>query len=179
MSRSLQEQLLKAGLVDTDRLKAEKKVRHKKRKTSAKSKPVQDESRALADEAQRRKAEGARQANLERKRQAELRAVRAQIKEIVDRHRLDRTGCEVPYQFADRGKIKKIYVADDMVSRLADGRLGVVRLEGKYDVVPAAIAEKVAARDPKSVVLLNNGESETSVEDDFYADFQVPDDLNW
>ena len=95
---------------------------------------------------------------------------------------MERDDGDAPYQFVDRGKIKKIYVLEDMVPRLADGRLGIVRVEGKYDVVPGAVAEKIAARDPRSVVLLNNtgDQPPESAEDDaFYAKFQVPDDLNW
>jgi len=70
---------------------------------------------------------------------------------------------------------------------VVDGRLAIVKLEQAYELVPAAVADKINQRDNHTVVL-QNIISETSTadasvdsvdEDDPYADFVVPDDLMW
>jgi uncharacterized protein YaiL (DUF2058 family) len=184
MAGSLQEQLLKAGLVDAERLKAAKKSRHHEKKSADKSakkggSPAKNDTDTAVEQARREKTDRDRRINSERQRQAELRALRSQIGEIVVRHRLDREGGETPYQFADRGKIKKIYVLEDMPQGLAEGRLAVVRLEGRYDIVPASIASRIVERDPRCVIVFNIGQKDAEPVDDTYADYPVPDDLTW
>jgi uncharacterized protein len=180
MSGSLQEQLLKAGLVDSIKVKSEKKERHKQKKSGDKvARASVDEKARRVEQARRDKAERDRQINQQRQRQIELKAARAQIGEIIDQHRLDRAGAETPYQFVDRGRVKKIFVDSSTPRRLASGDLAVVRLEGRYDVVPAVAAEKIAARDARSVIVFNDKDEPTPAVDDDYADFPVPDDLTW
>ena len=62
-----------------------------------------------------------------------------------------------------------------------------MKLEQAYELVPAAVADKINQRDNRTVVLQNT-KNETSIadnsaasssEDDPYADFVVPDDLMW
>ena len=70
-----------------------------------------------------------------------------------------------------------------MQDHLSKGRLAIVTLLGnkteKFDVVPAAIAEKIAQRDSDYIVQLNDKDSSSEIEDDTYADYQIPDDLMW
>ena len=181
MSGTLKDQLLKAGLVDREKLKAEKKAEHRAKKQRQRGKtPKHDETKQRAETARRAKLEHDRQRNSERERQRELRAARAQVREIVDRHRLERQSGETPFQFADRGKIKKIYVHASMPGEIAAGRLAVVRLDGNYDIVPAAAAARIVERDPRAVVVLNDAAAAAEkVADDPYADYPVPDDLTW
>ncbi|MFT4651170.1 MAG: hypothetical protein ACI9AP_001343, partial [Flavobacteriales bacterium] len=71
----------------------------------------------------------------------------------------------------------------EMQDHLSQGRLAIVSLLGnpteKFEVVPAAIAEKIAQRDSDYIVQLNVKESSSETEDDPYADYQIPDDLMW
>ncbi len=181
MSGSLQEQLLKAGLVDPKRLESEKKAKHrkKKQKQARGPSPSGDDSARRAEKARREKIERDRKTNSERDRQRELRAVRAQVREIVEQHRIDRDAGETPYQFVDRGKIKKIYVLETMPSALAAGTLAIIRLDGRYDVVPAAVANRIVDRDPRSVVVLNDGSGSDQDDAGEYAEHPIPDDLVW
>lgn len=179
MPGSLQEQLLKAGLVDADRLKSEKKARHrKKKKRDGKAAAPVDEAARQAAAAKREKSERDRRLNSERAQQARLREVRAQIRDIVEQHRVDRADGDTPYQFADRGKIKKIYVPAEMPALLAAGKLAIVRLEGRYDVVPGSIGARIAERDERVVIVHNDGGAGEAADPD-YADHPIPDDISW
>ena len=57
------------------------------------------------------------------------------------------------------------------------GRLVIVNANGKFELVPPAIAEKIRQRNPSLVIDLP--EEKAPAEDDPYADFKVPDDLMW
>ena len=64
---------------------------------------------------------------------------------------------------------------------LVSGALAIVSLDGRHDIVPGKVADKIAERDAAAVVLRNcKGEAATDegVEDE-YAGYEVPDDLMW
>ena len=106
----------------------------------------------------------------------------AQIKQLIETNKIDRTGGEVAYQFTDDKKNKKLYVTDVQFNQVTKGIIAIVRFAEGYELVPAAVAAKIASRDA-SLVLVLNVKSETTAtetaEDDPYADYQIPDDLMW
>ena len=66
----------------------------------------------------------------------------------------------------------------DLVAR---GRIAIARLKNEYYLIPAEAATKILERDEGSIVLLNDAKQDDSeaIEDDPYADYQIPDDLMW
>ena len=66
----------------------------------------------------------------------------------------------------------------EMKQDIIDGKLGIARIEGRYELVPQSIAEKIQQRNDKRVVLFEKDEDVID-ENDPYAEFQVPDDLIW
>ena len=70
-------------------------------------------------------------------------------------------------------------------AQLISGRLAIARLaidnkdECDYAIIPAVVADKIAQRDPATVVVNSALSQEAQDEDDPYADFKVPDDLMW
>lgn len=82
------------------------------------------------------------------------------------------------YNFEHRKKVNRIYVNPEMKQQVIDGKLGIARIEGRYELIPKSIAEKIQQRNEKRVVLFDNNE-EIVDENDPYAEFQVPDDLTW
>ncbi len=63
---------------------------------------------------------------------------------------------------------------------LNKGALFIMRYDGKSEVVPAEIAERIRERDERAVVNLNADEANAPAdENDPYKDFVVPDDLKW
>lgn len=179
MGISLQDQLLKAGLVDKKKASEVRKQKQKQAKQARKSKAqLTDEAKQAAREAQRAQAERDRQLNLKRKAEADKRAVQAQIRQLIEMNQVVMEEGDLPYSFTDGRKIKKIYVTEDVQARLSRGQLAIARFDDRYAVVPVVVAEKIQQRDQATIVLLNQAEKQNQ-EDDPYADFQVPDDLMW
>jgi uncharacterized protein YaiL (DUF2058 family) len=63
--------------------------------------------------------------------------------------------------------------------QITRGVLAIVRCDGKYELVPTEIAERIREREAKAVVNLNATAEPSTPEDDAYADHKVPDDLMW
>ena len=84
-----------------------------------------------------------------------------------------------PYQFTDHKKVKKIYLSSDNKVQLNQGYLAIVKVADQYDLVPEAIAEKIKARSPESVLFLHDRNKDRIDEDDPYKDYPIPDDLEW
>ncbi|WP_018274025.1 DUF2058 domain-containing protein [Teredinibacter turnerae] len=175
---SLQDQLLKAGLVDKKQAKKAKKDKVKQQRVQNKSsQPQVDENKALARKAQAEKAERDRQLNAERDAQAMRKAIAAQIKQLVNLNAVKREG-DVAYNFTDGKTIKKIYVSQKLVDQLARGQLAIASVGEEYQVIPAKIADKIAERDA-SFIVSQASNTQAIDEDDPYADYQIPDDLMW
>ncbi len=177
---SLQEQLLKSGLVSAAKAKSVNAEKRKQTQQQRKNKvEVVDEAKELAQKAQAEKIERDRELNQLRQQQEEQKQLAAQIKQIIELNRLPRDAEGLAYNFTDDNKVKRLYVSAAMRDQIAEGRLAIVKLGSQYEVVTAEVAKKVQSRDAVSVVVFNEqGKTESSV-DDVYAAYQVPDDLVW
>ena len=70
----------------------------------------------------------------------------------------------------------------DVHKLVVDARLAVVRLDDDYALIPTPVADKIAERDANVVIYradLREENKEKSAEDDWYADYEIPDDLTW
>lgn len=175
---SLQDQLLKAGIVDEKRVKQAKKDKRKASKNPKGHKPV-DENKVAAARALAEKAERDRELNRQRQAEAEKKAVQAQINQLVCANAIERAGGDLAYQFVDGKKIKKLYVTEKLQAQLTRGQIAIVTQGEAYELVPAPVAEKIKQRDSSRVLVLHDKTSEAVDEDDPYADYQIPDDLMW
>jgi len=64
--------------------------------------------------------------------------------------------------------------------QISSGNLVIVNNDGNYHLLPKAAAEKVRARDPKRIIVEHDGKTpEPDSDDEYYARFKVPDDLDW
>ena len=180
MGNSLQDQLLKAGLVDKERVQKansqKKKQTRKKRKTKNATPSPEEIQRKKA---QAEKAERDRELNQRRDEARRQREIAAEIKQLVDRNRHRRTESEedTPFYFENKGKIKSLYVSSETHDLISAGKLMIVNCNGVFDLVPPDIAEKIRSRNPSLVIDLPKEES--TKEDDPYAEHKVPDDLMW
>jgi uncharacterized protein YaiL (DUF2058 family) len=181
MSKSLHEQLLKAGLVDkkkADQVAREKKNKQKKGPKKKKAdKGKLDASKAAAMQAAQEKVARDRQLNEAREQEQAAKAVAAQVKQLIETHRCQKQAGVTPYRFKDNNKIHTLMLTDALVKDLFSKKLVVVRWRGGFELLPADAAEKVAARD--SALVISAAEPDKPDEDDPYADFQIPDDLVW
>ncbi|HEB63552.1 MAG TPA: DUF2058 domain-containing protein [Gammaproteobacteria bacterium] len=181
MGNSFQDQFLKAGLVNEKQVKKSKKAKYIKTKQAGKKKveKVVDENRLHVQKKLKEQAEKDRQLNLERQKEANLKAISAQIKQLIEvHHQADMVG-ETAYNFTDGTLIKKIYVSDIAVKQIANGRLAIVKWDDQYKIVPKIVAEKISERDEKYVIHLETTSKSINDENDPYADYQIPDDLMW
>lgn len=177
---SLQEQLLKSGLVSAAKAKTIKSEKHKQTQQQRKNKvEVVDEAKELTQKAQAEKIEKDRQLNQLRQQQEEKKQLAAQIKQIIElnRHPQDPEG--LAYNFTDNNKVKRLYVSEAMRDQIAEGRLAIVKLGQQYEVVGAEAARKIQSRDAASVIVFNESNKTADAADDPYAAYQVPDDLIW
>lgn len=177
MSKSLAEQLLKAGLGDAKKLKNIKKEQHKERVQAGKNGQVVNQAAVLAEQAKQAQVARDRELNQQKKAEAERKALIAQVKQLIEMNIIKDKG-ETGFNFTDGSKIKKIYVSEKVHQQLIKGLIAIARLGEQYHLVPIQIAEKIQLRQPEAIVLLNQQDAQAP-EDDPYADFKIPDDLMW
>jgi uncharacterized protein YaiL (DUF2058 family) len=179
MGISLQDQLLKAGLVDKKQANQARKQK-KKAQRQAQGRPSSTESTsALARAAASLKAERDRELNRQRSHEAERKALLAQVRQLVEGHRIPIEDGEIGYNFSHEGKIRTLHVSPDLRNRLTDGQVAIVAIAGEYALVPQDVADKIRSRDEHCVITAQGAVGPTAAEDDRYAGYEVPDDLVW
>ena len=186
---SLQEQLLKAGLVDESRARQATREKQKRanqaRRSGGKSAAHKvDPKKAAADKRHAERVARDNALNAKRKQTLDQKAIAAQVKQLIETNKVDRSKGEIPYSFVYRKKVKKMFIGETEKNLLAAGRLAIVTTvlanEGRrFELVPMEVARKVAERDPETVIELNQQDDTATPEDDPYADYKIPDDLTW
>jgi len=180
---SLQDQLLKAGLADKQKAKKIKKEKHKKIKAQQKHKlETTNEAKVMVDKAITEKKQKDLALNQERQQQVEVKAIAAQIKQLIEINKQPRKG-DVACNFTDGTLIKRIYVDNKTQKAITLGKLAVVRFNDGYELVPMPVADKIQQRNENTVVYrVDEVEEQTTTDgeqDDWYADYEIPDDLTW
>jgi uncharacterized protein YaiL (DUF2058 family) len=176
---SLQDQLLKAGIVDKDKAKKINKEKRKKARQMPKGKVALDEAKEQAKRALAEKSESDRLRSKTLQAAADKKAIHAQVIQLVRTNTIERSGGETTYQFTDNKKIKKIYVTVAQQNELIKGQLAIAKLDEEYALIPRQIAEKIQQREDHIITVLNSQQQSEVDADDPYADYQIPDDLMW
>jgi uncharacterized protein YaiL (DUF2058 family) len=183
MGKSLEEQLLKLGLVNKKKVSQTKKQKHKSKKQQKLAKtaaPVIDENALLAQKAAEKKKARDRQLNREREAKLNKRAEDARVKQLIEQSKVKKDEKGVAYRFTVTGKIHRVFVAQDIADQLSAGYLGIVALGKEFEVLPKAALLKIEEINPKIFISRVVGTAtEEGDPDDPYADYQVPDDLMW
>jgi len=169
---TLQEQMLKAGLVNEKKLK-------KAKKGSKKSRVQAREVKAAVEENKRQQQERDKELSTQQKEQRLNKEIKAQIKQLIEMNKIDLKDGEIKYNFTDGTLVKALYVEELVQTQLAKGILSIARYEEGYVVIPSVVANKISQRDEETIIELNTSSSDEIDEDDPYADFVVPDDLMW
>jgi uncharacterized protein YaiL (DUF2058 family) len=184
MNNPFQEQLLKAGLVTKKQVQKAQQDKNRKNKQQHSKKPqAVDETRLKVQQAAEEKTKGDRELNRKKQEQARQKAISIEINQLIREHCLTRDeSCEIAYNFEHRRKVRHIYVNQEMKQKIIQGKIGIARIEGGYELVPGNIAEKIRQRNEKRVVIFSEkqiDEHEIIDENDPYSDYQIPDDLIW
>ena len=179
---SLQDQLLKAGLVDGKKAKQISKEKRKQNKVAKKSGEAQvDEAKLAAEQARAEKVARDRELNAQREAAAQQKAIAAQIKQLIEKNKQSKGPKgqdDIAYHFTFEKKVKKIFVSSAVQEHLTAGRLLIVGEGETFELVPRVIADKIAERNPAMVVQPPEQSSAVD-EDDPYAGYEIPDDLMW
>lgn len=181
MSNPFQEQLLKAGLVSKQQVQKAQQDKQKAKKQQHNNKKIKvvDESKIQAQKAADEKALRDRELNQKKQEQARQKAISAEIDQLITSNHIERDdSCDLAYNFEHQKKIKRIYINADMQKQIAQGKLGIARITGQYELIPKAIAEKIQQRNDKRVILFSDQQA-TDNNNDPYAEHQIPDDLMW
>ena len=181
---SLQEQLLKAGLGDKSSAKQARAAKRKKQKTKKTAAPVLDENQQAIQASLEQKKARDRELNKEKQQELEKRAIAAQVKQLVESNRLTDIAGDITLNFTDGSTIKRMQVSETIHRAVTKGRLAVARYLDGYALIAMPVAEKLMQRDDGVVVYFaqvdeNDEVTATSEEDDWYADYEIPDDLMW
>lgn len=179
MANSLQDQLLKAGLVKEGDVRKLRAGKRRARKGGAKP-AAADAAATRTATAAERKRERDRQLNQRIEEGRQRKALRLQIRDRVRAAKLNAADAEVPYYFERGKRIKRIYVTAEQQHALGERRLAVVGSGAGHYLVPIELADEVRAlSDEVFVHVAAVPAAEASAEDDPYAAFTVPDDLRW
>jgi len=182
MGNPFQDQLLKAGLVNKKQVKKanQEKARNNKKQKNNK-KIASDTVNLNINQAAQDKAARDRTLNKKKDEQARNKAISVEIDQLVSNNCITRDEhCDIIYNFEHRKKINRLYINAEMKQQIIFGKLGIARIEGRYELVPSTTAEKIKQRNEKRIILLDKEASEIKADDnDPYADYQIPDDLTW
>lgn len=190
MSHSLRDQLLKTGLASEEQAKKadqqaklkthqqqKKKRKHKKRGTTEQ---IETDSIAYqAEKARKEEIERAKELNRQRDAQRLEKELRAQVRDLIQRHQVNDPKADITYNFVEGEFVKKISVNAKQKQQLSNGFLAITVLDDAYYLVPTPIAEKLLERVPETVVDLGKEKTTNDPCDDPYADYPIPDDLMW
>lgn len=179
MANSLQDQLQKSGLVDAKTAKLVAKDKRKQNKVQRKSgQPVVDDRKQHLEQAKAEKVARDRLLNQAQNDKTQRKALAAQIKQLIDINAVSAAG-DQQFNFTDGKHIKRIHVSKEQVERLSRGVFAIVKQSEKYVIVPAPVADRIAERDPGRIIFKAEKDNSVADADDPYADYKIPDDLDW
>ena len=188
MSMSLRDQLLAAGL--GTKKQAKEATQAKRPPSRHQPAPPVSPEKAAANKAQAAKTARDQELNRRQQEKAAAKARRAEVKQLIEKHRLPKVESEAYFNFADGNRLARLAVTPAVREQLIKGTVHIVRYEGHYAVVPQETADRIRERDEFAVVALTPEPSSkteaspaapaaTADKDDPYKDFVVPDDLIW
>jgi uncharacterized protein YaiL (DUF2058 family) len=176
MGNPFQDQFIKAGLVNKKQVhKAQ--IEQRTREKDQRKKPGAAQADKAVELALQQKKEQARLSNAQRDQAAREKELLAQIRQLAATNRVNQDKGEIAFHFADANKIKKLYLPKPLIDRLSKGVLGIVKVEDKYELVPAETAVRIKERIPEALLVLNTPKPLDP--NDPYAEFPIPDDYEW
>ena len=157
MGLSLQEQLLKAGVVDKKQVKqAEHEKRVQKKKKKKYGAPSEDRDKIRLQQQLSEQAKHHQELNAQRNQQQQHKADKAAAIQLIKSNHLPLEEGDVVYRYVAGGKIKQISVNQEVADKLSAGRLGLAMGDKDVVLIPAETVLKVMQRDENSILLYND-----------------------
>jgi uncharacterized protein YaiL (DUF2058 family) len=184
MSNSLQDQLMKAGLVSKQDAKAARSEKRKKQKQKKKKGTVVvTDLDKQVEQAKLEKIEKDKALNKDLKVQAARKADMAKVIQMIKQHGLKDGMGELVFNFTFGSTVKKLFVDERTRDALISGRLGICVLGEEFFMLADETVRRLSVIDENVVAYMYDRNAEEAepemAEDDPYADYQIPDDLMW
>jgi uncharacterized protein YaiL (DUF2058 family) len=178
---SLQDQLLKSGLVNKQKAKQVQTEKRRKAKQKKKKGAVEVSDVQLAVNKQK---EQQKQLDLDKNRetQAELdaRAAHGKLIQMIAQHCEKDYQGDIDYHFTYDKKVKRIAINEKTQWGLINGSLAICVLNEEFYLINKEAAAKLSEIDASVLVSLHEKVEASEIEeDDPYAEFAIPDDLMW
>lgn len=184
MSNDLRDQLLKAGLVTEDQVKAAetrppREPRASQKPSGKKSKKARPPQAAKAAPARRKRPNNKPAAPAQTPSPTPHldKAQREVVRTFLREKRQNATDAPLPYNFLDGRAVKKLWITSEQQTALASGELVIVSRNDRHYLIGKEDSEHLLTLDPKAVIIRADARSEE--EDPAYKDHPVPDDLVW
>ncbi|MDH3712478.1 MAG: DUF2058 domain-containing protein [Gammaproteobacteria bacterium] len=178
MTNSLQDQLLKAGLVKKSQVNKANKAKHKKARQRNARNAEADDKAILAQQMRQQKIARDRDLNRDIVAKQQRKAAVAEIQQLLELHAVTDTEGEVAFNFQHKRKIKQLNVSKNTHASLVAGQLAIVHFDGRYRLISAELLDKIRQRDANCFTFLSSPGTVGGPEDE-YAGYEVPDDLTW
>ncbi len=155
---SLQDQLLKAGVINK---KQAKKAAHDKRmeeKQNQKGQSVNADAEAKARLQKQREEQSAadRQRNIERQQQEKQKEDQAAAKQLIANNHQPLAEGDEAYSYVEAKRIKRFYTTKEIADKLEAGKIALARHQSKLVLIPVDTALKVMERDEQAVLIYND-----------------------
>lgn len=131
------------------------------KKTRPRSEEEIDLAKAYALRAQSEQRERALKEQAEREVAERRRVQRERVATLLEGATLNREDAEIARHFEYGGKIRRVYVTDEQLEQVNDGRLGVIQMRGRYLLVQRVLVESVREVDAHAVALLVDPDNAT------------------
>ncbi|MCG6201327.1 DUF2058 domain-containing protein [Psychromonas antarctica] len=178
---SLQEQLMKSGLINKQKAQQAQTEKRRNAKQKKKKGTVEVSDVQVIINSQK---EIQKQQDLEKNRQtqAELdaRAAHAKLIQMIAQHCEKNYQGEIDYHFTYANKVKRIAINAKTQYSLINGMLAICVLNDAFYLINKEAVAKLTEIDPSVLVALHEKVELSDIEeDDPYAEFAIPDDLIW
>ncbi len=178
-NKSLQDQLLNAGLTTETKAKQVKTEKRKQNKQKQKNKKQLNPPVQSSHEVEKAKLQAKDKALNKQKQDEKLKKdIQSQVLQLIEKNKVEIPAEGEPYRFSDQNKVKTLFLNDDLRKQVIGGKLAIVKGLKTYYLVPAAIAEKIKLRDADAILVLFDKSLQNDADEE-YADFEIPDDLMW
>jgi uncharacterized protein YaiL (DUF2058 family) len=178
---SLQDQLLKSGLISKQKSKQANTDKRRKAKQKKKKGAVQISDVQIAINKQKEQLKK-QDLNKNQATQKELhaRSEHGKLIQMIAQHCEKEYQGEIDYHFTFDAKVKRIAINSETQQRLTNGQLAICVLNDEFYLINKEAAEKLIDIDASVLVALHEKvDTSATEEDDPYAEFAVPDDLIW
>ena len=179
---SLQDQLMKVGLINSQKVRQAKTEKSRKAKQKKKKKGTVEVSDVQVAINQQKSQLHKKDLLKNKATQSELetRSDHGKLIQMIAQHSEKNYQGEIDYHFIFESKIKRISINDKTQKNLINGQLAICVLNEKFYLINKEASERLMKIDASVLVALHEKVDVSQVgEDDPYAQFSVPDDLMW